>query len=180
MVAVDDEEFALVVGNPCFVELVETLQVVQTDGSLVATSAFLNLRHQVRDRRTDINHQVGHLDQRHHQVKEVAVVVKIAVGHKALPMQIGCKDTCVLVDSTVLNNVIGSLAYLHHVFKTLIKEIDLQVKTPPLHIGVEVLQIRIKLHGFVTGFPTIMLGKHSCQRGLTTADISGDSYMHLF
>ena len=49
-------------------------------------------------------------------------------GGLSLLMEIRSKNTRILVDSTILNDVLIRLAYFHYVFKTFVKEIDLQVE----------------------------------------------------
>ena len=128
LITVDDHQIALVVGNPVLIALVQALQVVQTHRLLILAAAFLDLLHQVGDRRADVDHQVGHLDQRHHQLKQVLVVVEVAVAHVALTMQVGGKDARVLIDGAVLDDVDVALRDLDHLLEALVQEVDLQIE----------------------------------------------------
>ena len=102
MVAIDDDELALVFLNPCLIASAEALKIVQTHSLLVLTSTLLNLRYQRGDAGADVDHEVRQLHQRHHQVEEILVVVEVAVTHHALSMQIGGEDTGILEDGTFL------------------------------------------------------------------------------
>ena len=158
IVAVHDEQFAFVVLDPSFVLVVESLEVVDTHTGLVVTSAFLDLRNERGYRRADIDEQVRHFDERHHEVEEVAVVLEIAVGHHSLIVEVGREDTCVLVDSTVLNDVLVGLAYFDNILEALVEEIDLQVERPARHILVEISEIGVILYALEAWFPAIMFG----------------------
>ena len=128
MVAIDDEQVALVVLDPVLVLVVKSLEVVELDLLLIATGTLLNLRHERRHGGTHIDEQVGHLDERGHEVEQVLIVVEVAIGHESLVVEVGRKDAGILVDSTILDDVLIGLADLDHVFETLVKEIDLQIE----------------------------------------------------
>ena len=162
LIAIDDKQSPFVLAYPRFVLVAQTLQVVDTHGGFVGASAFLYLRHEGGDGRADINHQVGHLHERHHQVEKVAVVVEVAVGHIPLVVEVRCEDACVLVDSTVLDDVLVRLSNLHHILEAFVEEEHLQVERPATHICIEILQVGIELHTLESGLPAIVLGEHLC------------------
>ena len=127
-VALDNNELSLIGANPVFITLRQTFQVVQAHGLLILAATLLNLCYQRRNARTDINHQVGQLHQRHHQVEEVGIVGKVTVRHHTLTMQVGREDASILEDGAVLNDGVCRLRNLYHLLETLVKEIHLQVE----------------------------------------------------
>ena len=132
------------------------------------------MRHQIGDRRPDVNHQVGQLDKRHHEVKQVCIILEIAVAHPHV-MQIGREDTGILKDGAVLHHRFGTFGNFDHIPEPLVEEIDLQIKRPPLHIGIIVGQIRIVVHRFEVRMPAVSLGEHLGQRSLAAAYITFSS-----
>jgi len=78
----------------------------------------------------------------------------------------------------VLDDDVFRLGDIKQVLETLGKEICLKVVGPPLYILVVVFKVWVVCDGLVFGSPSVMLGEHSCQSGLSAAYISGDSYMH--
>ena len=49
VIAVDNDEFAIVVLYPFFIEALQALQVIEANGLLIFTATLLNLSHQRRD-----------------------------------------------------------------------------------------------------------------------------------
>ena len=180
VVAIDDDELSLVTLDPLLVATGESLEVVEAHGLLVLTATLLNLCHQGGNGGADVDHEVGQLDERHHEVEEVAIVVEVAVAHHALSVEIGCKDTGILEDGAVLDDGVGTLGNLDHLLEALVEEVDLQVERPPLHVGIEVLQVGVVVYGFESGGPSVTVGQHFGQRGLTTANVSCYCDMHTF
>ena len=41
----------------------------------------LDLRDKVRNRRADVDHQVGQFDERHHEIEKIGVVGEVAIAH---------------------------------------------------------------------------------------------------
>ena len=135
--------------------------------------------HQVGDGRADVDHQVGHLHERHHQFEQVTVVVEVAVAHQALTVQVGGKDARVLIDGAVLDDVDIALRDFNHLLEALVQEVNLQVERPACHVGIEVFQIGIVVHGLKTRAPPVVLGKQLGQGGLAAADVSCYCDMHI-
>jgi len=79
IVSVDNDEVALVLCYPLLVALVQPFEVVEAYGLLVVAPALLYLRHEGGYGGTDVDHEVGELDERHHQVEEVGIVVEVSV-----------------------------------------------------------------------------------------------------
>ena len=178
MVAINDEQVALVVLDPVLVLVVKSLEVVELDLLLIAAGTLLDLRHERRHGGTHIDEQVGHLDERGHEVEQVLIVVEVAIGHESLVVEVGRKDAGILVNSTILDDVLVGLVDLHNVLEALVEEIDLEVERPACHVGIEIRQIRIVLHALEARLPAIMFGQHVGQRCLTTADITCYCNMH--
>ena len=93
-------------------------------------------------------------------------------------MQVGSKDAGILKDGAVLDDGVGTSGDFHHVAEPLVEEIHLKVEGQTAHVGVKVLEIRVHLHRFEAGSPSVPLGEHLGQRGLSTPYVSGYGYMH--
>ena len=104
VVAIHDDEAALVALNPLFVTVVQTLQVVDADAFLKISSALLDVLHEGWDAALDVDHQVGEFHQTDHQVEEVGVVGEIPVAHHTDVVKVGCEDAGILEDGAVLHN----------------------------------------------------------------------------
>ena len=127
-IAINDEQFALIILDPRFVLVIQSLEIVNLHSLLISASAFLDLRHERRNRSAHIDKEVGHLNKRHPEIEEVAVVIEIAVGHLALLMKVRRENTCVLVDSAVLDNPLVLPINLDYVLESFVEEIDLQIE----------------------------------------------------
>ena len=64
-VGIDRENLARVFGNPFFVPFVQAFEIVQFNALFILSATLLNLRHQMRNRRTQINKEIRGLYQRH-------------------------------------------------------------------------------------------------------------------
>ena len=149
-VAVHDYQLALIVFYPRLVTVVQTRKIVDAYGLLTLASALSDLVDEVWHRRAYVDHEVGQLHKRHHGLEEVRIVVEVAVRHVALSVKVGRKDAGILKDRAVLYDVLVALAYLHHLLKALVEEIDLQVERPSRHVLIEVVKIGVVLHRFKT------------------------------
>ena len=69
-------------------------------------------------------------------------------------------------------------AKVSFVTEPLVEEIHLEVEGPTAHVGVKVLEIGVHLHRFEARRPSVPLGEHLGQRGLSTPYVSGYGYMH--
>ena len=94
-------------------------------------------------------------------------------------MQVRGKDARVLIDGAVLDDVDFTLRDLHHFLEALVQEVDLQVEWPARHVGIEVLQIGVVVHGLKPRAPPVMFGKQLGQGGLAAADVSCYCDMHI-
>ena len=178
VVAVDDEQPAFVLADPLFVALVQAFEVVDADALLEVAAALLYLFYEVGNGRFDVDHQVGQVHERDHQVEQVGIVFKVAVGHHALVVKIGGKDACVFKDGAVLNDGMFAFGNFNHFLESFVKEVDLCVERPAGHVGVEVGQIGIVVNWFKTWCPSVTVGEHFGERGLATANISCYCDMH--
>ena len=177
-IAFHHDEAPLVGGYPMLVEVVEPLEVVDAHGLLKVASALFDVRDESRNRGFDVNHEIGQLDERHHEIKQVGVVLEVAVAHHPHLVEIGGKDASVLKDGAVLDDGVAASTDGHNVFETLVEKIDLQVERPSVHVLIEVFKIRIEVYRFEEGRPVVVLGEHFGQRGLSAADVSGYGNVH--
>ena len=138
----------------------------------------MNLRHDIGNGRADIDHEVRQFDERHHEVEEVGVVGEVAVAHIPHFVQVGREDAGILEDSPVLNDIFLAFRYFHHLFKPFVQEVNLQVEGPSVHIGVEVLEIRVVVYGFEARLPAISFGEHSGECGFSASDVTGYCDVH--
>ena len=160
------------------VAVVQAAEVVDADALLVVATAFGNLRYEVGDGAAYVDEQVGQPDERHHQVEEVAVVLEVAVAHVSLCVEVRGEDACVLKDGAVLDDGVLALRYFDDVAEALVEEIDLQVEAPAVHVLIEVVEIRICLHGLEARRPAVALDEQLGEGGLAAPYVSGYCYMH--
>ena len=125
---VDDEQFSLVLGNPLLVAVVEALEVVDADAVLVLAAALLDLLHEVRNRRAQVDQQVGIAHHLLHQLEEGGVVVEVAGVHQSHVVQVRREYHRVLVDGAVLDDVLPRVLELHDVLEPLVEEVHLEVE----------------------------------------------------
>ena len=168
----------LIVFYPILVSFVEPGDIVYSDALLIVPAPFLDLAHEVRNGRTEINQKVRRIDQGHHKVKKVGIVFKITGGHKPHTVEIRGENACILVNGPVLNDYLVALGDIHHILETLVEKINLKIERPALHIFVEISKIRIVVNGFEFGSPFVLRCQHPGQSGFSAADVSGYCYMH--
>lgn len=180
VVFVDDDEATIVGGYPVFVALVKPREVVYADALLVFAATLLNLGNQSWDGGAQVYHEVWLGDKLHHEVEELGVVIKIAVGHHTHIVEVGGEDAGVLKDGAVLHHDVLSLGDGHYILETLVEEIDLQVERPPRHVGVEVCKVGIVFHGLKFRRPAVVLGQHTGQCRLAAADVACYCYVHSY
>ena len=161
------------------VELIEVLQVVELHLLLILPAPFLDILHEMRDRRPQIDHQVGHLDSRHHRLEELHVAFEVAVVEVAHPMVVDREDIDALEDAAILDDRFLRMGDLEQVLEALLEEIHLQRERPPRDILVVVVEIGVMLHGLELWNPSIVSGEHSGEGSLTAPDISCDDDVHV-
>ena len=93
-------------------------------------------------------------------------------------MQVRCEDAGILEDGTILDDGLRRLWDLNDFLESLVQEVDLRVERPPLHVGIEVGEIRVVVDGLEPWGPAVTLGKQSRERGLAASDVSCYGYMH--
>ena len=160
MVDVDNEYAALVVAfNPIVVAVVEVLQVVEADAVFVGASALLNLAHEGRNTRVEVNQQVGSLDKLLHESEELLVGVEVARRHEAHVVKVRGEDVGVLVNRAVLDDALVLAAKAVNLAEPAVQEVNLQVERPPSHVVVELVQVGVFVHLFEVGLPAVVLGE---------------------
>ena len=117
----------------------------------------LNLTHQCRDAGTQIYQKVRSLEERAHKLEKCLIILVVACLHQTHIIQVSRENISIFVDSSVLDDIVAALAYLHHLTETAVKEIYLQVERPALHIFIKTLQIRIVVDLLEMRLPSEML-----------------------
>jgi hypothetical protein len=110
-------------------------------------------------------------------VEQIQVTLVVTVTDVSTFVKIGSEDVGILIDCAVLNNRLFAFADLSNLIKPVIKKIDLEVKGPPLHVIVEITEIRIMIYGLIQGHPTIMFGQLLDQGGFPRSDVSRNGYV---
>jgi len=180
VVAIDDDEVAFVAFDPLLVAFAESLEVIDAYALLELAASLLDLCDERGYGAADVNHQVGQLDEGHHEVEEVGVVVEVAVAHVALGMEVGGKDACILENGAVLNDGFGALANLHDVLEALVQEVDLEVERPAAHVLIEIVEIGVVVDGLEACRPAVVGSKELGEGGFATTYVSCDGDMHFF
>ena len=88
------------------------------------------------------------------------------------------EDMGILVDGTVLDDVLAAVTDIHHLTEAAVEEENLDIERPALHVLIETIEIRIVLHLLVMGIPVEMLGQESRQGRLARAYVASYCDMH--
>ena len=161
------------------VEAVEVFQVVKLHLLLIAATALLDVLHQVGNGGAEVNHQVGHMDGRHHRLKQFHIAFVIALVEIAHRVVVGREDMHAFEDAAVLDHRLPGVGDVEDVLEALLEEIHLEGERPPRDVLVVVLQIGVVLHSLKLGNPSIVLGEEFRERGLPTTDVACDDDMHV-
>ena len=92
-------------------------------------------------------------------MKNIQIALIIALRDIAAGVEIGCKDECVLVDRPVLHRALGACADLMDLLEPAVQKVDLHMKCPAVHVGVEIAEVRVVLDGFKKRAPPELLRK---------------------
>ena len=65
----------------------------------------------------------------------------------------------ILIDGTVLDDILATIADVHHLTETAVEEENLDIERPSLHILVKAVEIGIVFHLLIMRFPVEMLGQ---------------------
>ena len=164
-VLVDDEDTALIMlADELLVLLIETLQIVDTDGLFTLPTAFLYIAEEVRQRGTQIDHQVGHRHQADNLFKKGHKSLIIAFREVALHVVVLDKHIDTLVQRAVLDDGAGTVGDVEQFDETLFQEEHLHVERPAAYIFVIIFQIGILDNDLVHGLPSIMVSQHPRER----------------
>ena len=90
------------------------------------------------------------------------------------------KDVGIFVYGSVLHHGFGTAMNIVELFKTAVKEVDLQVKTPPGHIVIKIEQIGVMVYIFKLGYPAVMFTEELSERSFARTDIARNSDMLRF
>jgi hypothetical protein len=100
----EDKKLMRIVVDPVVISLVKTCYVVDSDTLFVLAASLLDLAHEVRNRTLKVNKEVRRIDKRHHEIEKIRIILEISCAHKTHAMEVRCKDSCILIDGTVLND----------------------------------------------------------------------------
>ena len=120
------------------------------------------------------------MDHGHHQVEKLHIGVEVAVRKVSHSLVIGNEDVYALEDCPVLDYHILGFGNFNQILKTLCKEISLKIVGPSFDILVIVFKIWVISDRLKFRSPSVMFGKHPCERGLAATYISSYSYMHIY
>lgn len=79
VICFDYEHLSFVVGDPLLVAVVEVAEVLDADALFIVASALLDLRHEGRDGRLEVDQEIRLADHGHHQVEQMHVGVEVSV-----------------------------------------------------------------------------------------------------
>ena len=161
------------------VAFVQSAEVFQRDGLLVVASPFLDVCHEVRERRLQIDHQLGIAHRLGHLLEQLHVGFEVAVGEVALLLVVGGEDIDPFVDAAVLDDGVRGAGNLQQVAEPLFEEVDLQCERPSRDVLIIVFKVRVIVDSLEAGLPSVMLGEHSGERCLAAPDISSYCDVHI-
>jgi hypothetical protein len=108
-----------------------------------------------------------------HGMKDVQITLVISITDVAALVKVGRENVSVFVNGSILNDGFIAVADLVYLIKPTVQEIDLQVKSPTRHVGIEILEVRIVVYGFIQGCPSVVPGQSFGEGGFSGTDIAG-------
>ena len=84
----------------------------------------------------------------------------------------------VLINGPVLHHGFRTSLDVEEVVQAVVQKVNLQVKAPPGHVFIKIVEVRIMIHIFKLGYPAVMLAQHFRERSFSGADIS--CYCNMF
>ena len=118
----------------------------------------MDLAHEGRNARVQVNQQVGSFDELLHEAKELLVGVEVPRRHEAHVVQVGGEDVGVLVNGAVLDDVFVLAPKAVNLAEAAVQEVNLQVERPPHHVVVELVEVGVFVHFLEVGLPVVVLG----------------------
>jgi hypothetical protein len=94
-------------------------------------------------------------------------------------VKVRCKNVCILINGAVLDNRFARFPYIDDLIEAAVKEIDLQVEGPSLHIFIEIVQVWIIVNVFKMGIPAVVFCQEISKGGFSGAYIAGDRNVHV-
>ena len=129
VVHVDHQDLSLGVSrNPRLVALVESIEVVQTNGLLVFTATLLDFLDQVTYAAAEVDEQVRRGHEILHELKQLEEVFVVTRSHEPHGLQIRCEDVSVLIDGAVLYHVMSTGFQGVQLSEARRQEVDLKVE----------------------------------------------------
>ena len=119
----------------------------------------MNLPHEGRNARVEVNQKVGSFDELFHEPEELLVGVEVARRHEAHVVKVGSKNVGVLVNRAVLDDALVLAAKAVNLAEPAVQEVNLQVERPPSHVVVELVEVGVFVHFFEMGLPAVVLGE---------------------
>mgnify|MGYP001814198884 CR=1 FL=1 len=138
----------------------------------------MDLIDQVWDGTPQIDHQVGWQHQAFHQFKKTEVILKIPIGHQAHGVQVGSKNKGILIDGSILYDILTAFPDPQDLAVPGIEKLYLQIKAPSRHLGVEIIQVGVVYHVFEVRLPFIVFGQQFCECCFACADTPGPRDVH--
>ena len=139
---------------------------------LEVAAAALDLAHQRRHARAEVDEEVRRAEVRRHDGEERRVVLVVAAVHEAHVVEVAREDLHVLVDAPVLHDGLGRALDLLLVPEAAGEEVHLEVEAPARHVAVEVREVRVVVDALVERAPAEVLREEPRQRALARADVA--------
>ena len=93
-------------------------------------------------------------------------------------MQIRRKNVRVLVDGSVLDDLLSAFLQFSQLSESRSQEENLQIERPTLHVLVEIIQVRVVIHLLEMRLVAVVFCEERGQRSLSRPDVSGDGNVH--
>ena len=179
-VDVDHHHLALVLlEDELLVAMVEIGEILYLDGFFIFPAPFLDILHEVRDRGSEIDHEVGIAHHLHHRLEEFHVGLVVGVAHVSHGLVVGGKHIDTLEDRPVLYDGTFGVCYLENVAEAFFEEVDLECERPSVNIVVVVFQVRVMRHRLKLRCPSVMFGQHSGEGGFPAPYVACYSDVHV-
>lgn len=159
---------------PGFVLLVQLLDVGKRDGHFGLAAAFFDASTDAANGTAQVNEEIGGLKFPANRVVELHVGVVVAFAEPFSAVEVFDEDFGVFVDGSVEDDAfVGFLRFeVQGEFARQVE--DLRIKSPSIHIFVEVGDIGVVVDGFVERLEAEFAREKSDHRRFSGADVAGN------
>src|SRR5688572_8030185 len=113
-------------------------------------------------------------------MENILVALIVAIRDISAGMEVLGKNESIFIDRPVLHGALRTGLDLVNLFEATVQKVDLHMKSPAMHVSIEIAQIRVIIDRFKKGPPAELFGKPGSEGGFTGSDVAADSDMFWF